>query len=76
EAFRDGLEDYEYLWTLNDLLTKAQAAGKSGPAIDAARELLTTGDLIGPSGAFANDASRFLAYRAKIAEAIVRLKGV
>lgn len=76
EAFRDGLEDYEYLWTLNDLLAKAEAAKKSGPAVDAAGKLLTIGDLVKETGAYDTDPAKYVAYRAKLAEAIVGLKAL
>jgi hypothetical protein len=76
EAFRDGLEDYEYLWTLNDLLAKADAARKSDPAIDAARRLLSINDLVKETGAYETDPDKYVAYRARMAEAIVRLKAL
>lgn len=76
EAFRDGLEDYEYLWTLNDLLVKAEAAKKSGPAIGAARELLSIDELVKETGAYDTDPAKYVAHRAKMAEAIVRLKAL
>ncbi|MFB3890631.1 MAG: glycoside hydrolase domain-containing protein [Phycisphaerae bacterium] len=74
EAFRDGLEDYEYLWTLNDLVTKAEAAKKAGPAVDAARKLLAIDELVKESGAYDTDPAKYVAYRAKMAEAIEKLK--
>lgn len=76
EAMRDGLEDYEYLWTLNDLLSRAQAAGKSDPAMDAARKLLTIDELVKATGAYDADPARYIAYRAKMAEVIVGLKAL
>jgi hypothetical protein len=76
EAFRDGLEDYEYLWTLNDLLAKAEAAKKSGRAIDTARKLLLIDDLVKETGAYDTDPAKYVAYRAKMAEAIVGLKSL
>jgi hypothetical protein len=76
EALRDGLEDYEYLWTLNDLLTKAEAAGRSGPPFEAARRLLTIDDLVKETGAYDTEAARYTAYRAKLAEAIVEIQAL
>jgi len=73
EAMRDGLEDYEYLWTLNDLLTKAQAAGKSGPALEEARRILTLDDLVKDTGAYDTDPGKYVAYRARMADTIVAL---
>lgn len=76
EAFRDGLEDYEYLWTLNDRLTKAVAAGQTGPAVATARELLTLEPLVRASGAYDPEPARYVAYRARLAAAIVALGGM
>jgi hypothetical protein len=74
EAFRDGVEDYEYLWMLNDLLTKNRAAGKPGPAIEAASKLVSIEDLVKDTGAYDADPAKYIAYRARLAEAIVGLK--
>jgi len=76
EAFREGLEDYEYLWTLNDLLTKAGAAGMASPAIDAARGLLSIEELVGETGVYDTDPARYIAYRTRLAEAIIGLKAL
>jgi hypothetical protein len=76
EAFRDGLEDYEYLWTLNTLRAKAEAVGKSGPAVEAARKMLTIDDLVKETGVHDTDAAKYVAYRARLAEAIVALKAL
>jgi len=74
EAFRDGLEDYEYLWTLRDLVHRAEAAKKIGPSVDIARRLLTVDGLVKESGTYETDPIRYGAYRTRLAEAIVGLK--
>ena len=40
EAIREGVEDYEYLKILKDLLDQLEASGKSGPIIEEAKTLL------------------------------------
>jgi hypothetical protein len=75
EALRDGLEDYEYLWLLDQLARKAQAPGKgSAAAVQAARGVLQMDGLIQDDGTFANDAERYFAFREKVAGSIVELK--
>lgn len=76
EAFRDGLEDYEYLWTLNELLAQAEAAKKSGPTMDAARKPLSIDELVKETGAHDADPAKYVAYRAKLAQAIVGLQSL
>ncbi len=74
EALRDGLEDYEYLWMLNDLLQQAVQRKIAGPAVDAARELLSLDGLIKAAGSYSPQSDQYLAHRHKLAEAIVALK--
>jgi hypothetical protein len=76
EALRDGLEDYEYLWTLRALLQQAEDAKQSGAALDAARKLLTLEELVRETGAYEPDPAPYLAYRQRIAEAIVGLRAL
>jgi len=40
EAWREGVEDYEYFWLLRDKLEKAVKSGRSGPAVVQARRVL------------------------------------
>jgi len=40
EAIREGIEDFEYLKILKDLLEQLEASGKSGPQIEQAKTLL------------------------------------
>ncbi len=70
EALRDGLEDYEYLWTLRSLLT----ATTNGPAADAARKLLTLPGLVTAAGGYTSDLPKYAAFRRQLAEAIVALR--
>ena len=74
EALRDGLEDYEYLWLLSSLVEKAEAAGKGGPAVRLARELLSLNDVISDSGTFKPDPQEYVAMRRRVAEAIVAVQ--
>jgi hypothetical protein len=73
EALRDGLEDYEYFWTLNSLLQKADARKISGPAVETARALLTLDGLVRPSGGYSPRIDDYSAHRRRLAEAIVAL---
>jgi hypothetical protein len=70
EALRDGLEDYEYLWTLRSLLT-GPAATTNGPA--AARKLLSLPGLVTPAGGYLSDLPKYANFRRQLAEAIVAL---
>jgi hypothetical protein len=84
EALRDGLEDYEYLWLLKDLVAKAEAAGKgaagaaagtaASQAVQAARGLLKMDELIAADGTYADEPARYFAFRQKLAVAIVALR--
>lgn len=74
EALRGGLQDYEYLWTLNSLLQQAVQRKFSSPVVDHARELLSLDGLIEETGVYAPRIERYAAYRRKLAEVIVALK--
>jgi Domain of unknown function (DUF4091)/Family of unknown function (DUF6067) len=74
EAFRDGLEDYEYLWTLNSLLQKAAQQKITGAAVDRARGLLVLDDLVKDTGAYSTRNDQYLAERHDLAEAIVAVQ--
>ncbi len=74
EALRDGLEDYEYLWTLGSLLKQAEAAGRAGAAMDQARRLLSLNAVVASSGVYAPQFDKYLAFRRDVAAAIVALK--
>lgn len=59
---------------LNDLLAKAEAAGMAGSAIDGARRLLSIDELVKETGAYDTNPGDYIAYRARMAEAITGLK--
>jgi hypothetical protein len=73
EALRDGLEDYEYLWTLNELVQRAAQLKIAGIAVDNARDLLSIDELVKATGSYSPHVQDYLAHRRKIAEAIVDL---
>lgn len=74
EALRNSLEDYEYLWTLQDLLSKPDQ--HSAPVLTKARQLLALDGLVKATGAYETDAAKYIAHRAALAEAIVALKAL
>lgn len=74
EALRDGLEDYEYLWTLNSLVQQAERRKIRGAVVEAARTLLTLDGLVKPGGSYSYQNDDFLIHRRKLAEAIVALR--
>lgn len=74
EALRDGLEDYEYLWTLNDLLRRAGERNVTGPVVEEARGLLSLDGVVKASGSYSPQTEAYLTHRRKLAEAIVALK--
>jgi len=72
ENLRDGIEDYEYYWVLNDLIRRAQEAGLS---VENESALLgVPGDLLESITVYSEDPSRLRTQRQRIAEAIVGLK--
>lgn len=75
ETLRDGLEDYEYLWTLRKLLQQADEQKLTGPDVEAARALLGLDNIIKDTGSFTPETEPYLVHRKKIAEAIVALHG-
>lgn len=74
EALRDGLEDYEYLWTLDSLLRQAGQKNLAGPAVDNARRLLSLDGLVKDTGSYSPQPAQCLSHRQNLAEAIVTLK--
>lgn len=72
ENIRDGIEDYEYYWVLNDLVHKAQAAGH---AVETETQALTIPeDVLASLTEYTEDPVRLRAERRTVAEAIVRLE--
>ena len=74
EALRDGLEDYEYLWMLRALAKEAEAAGRTGPALDDAKRLLALEGVLTDAGGYAPEGERLAAFREKAAGAILALQ--
>ena len=74
KALRDGFEDYEYLWQLDQLVKRADAVGKRPPEVGRARALLKMNDLITDAGDYRNTETEYLAFRKRVAQAIVRLR--
>jgi hypothetical protein len=74
EALRDGLEDYEYLWTLDSLLRHAVEKRVGGSAVAGAWALLILDGLVKPNGSSSLEPGDYVAYRRQLAEAIVALK--
>jgi len=75
EILREGLEDYEYFWLLQDLIAKKAAGGTNSQLLQQARQLLqvpaeVTTSLTG----FAKTPEPILAHRAKLAAMIERLQ--
>jgi hypothetical protein len=76
EALRDGLEDYEYLWTLNSLVQRADQRKLKAAAVEVARRLLSMDGLIRETGSFSPNPEKYVAYRRKLAVAITTLQKV
>jgi hypothetical protein len=73
EAFRDGMEDYEYLWLLRSLVKKARAAGIP---TERAEQLLRMDGFIADDGTYSYDRSgqeRYWRFRRDVAEEIEKL---
>lgn len=73
EALRDGLQDYEYLWTLDQLVSRCAKSGQAVPELTEAKRLLTLAGLVNDSGGYSLDPLSYLTYRQKLAEAITGL---
>jgi hypothetical protein len=76
DALRDGLEDYEYLWTLNSLLQQAEQRKIAGPTVEDAHKLLSLDGLVKETGSYSPQIDQYLAHRRQLAEAIVALKRI
>ncbi|HOX36460.1 MAG TPA: DUF6067 family protein [Candidatus Brocadiia bacterium] len=75
EMLREGAEDFEYLWTLRELIRDLKNKGVSGKEIEDAAKLIEVPDSISRSlTEFTLDPKPIFAQRMKIAEAIERLK--
>ncbi|HWI58065.1 MAG TPA: DUF4091 domain-containing protein, partial [Bacillota bacterium] len=76
ETLRDGLEDYEYLWTLRDLLKRAEQAKCEGAALDQSRKLLSLDGVVKENGSYAPQGESYLVFRREIASAILKLQAM
>ena len=77
KALRDGFEDYEYLWLLHELVTKAESAGSGvSPAVGKAKELLAMSDLISDAGEYSPRIVDYFKFREKVAHAITALQAL
>ncbi|MBI4355954.1 MAG: DUF4091 domain-containing protein [Candidatus Omnitrophica bacterium] len=75
-ALRDGMEDYEYLYLLSQLVAQAKADGRHEPALVAEAERLTAIDpaLLESARSYTKDADVLLAQRQAIAAMIVKFQ--
>jgi len=76
KALRDGFEDYEYMWLLENLVQRAEAAGKRGPGVDQARSLLAMNDLITDAGHYCRQNAEYFQFRQRVAQAILALRRI
>ncbi len=74
KALRDGLEDYEYLWLLRQLVQNARAEGRQSATLGDAETLLRIDAMIKDNGDFETDGAKYFAQRARIARTIVLVK--
>lgn len=74
EMIREGIEDYDYLWMLNDAIRKAEGDPKKADAVSAGKEALAEVDLLVRSVTdYETDPTKLYAARKKVAEAIENL---
>jgi hypothetical protein len=76
EMLREGIEDYEYLWLLRDLVEKAKKRGDKSETLTRAESLLTIPDSITRDQThFTHDPLDLYRYRENVAKAIEGLSG-
>ena len=74
-VIRDGLEDYEYLWLLNDLARRAKEVGMAAEIVKEAERILAVPPELTPDlKTYNDDPSVLLNLRRRVAELIVRLR--
>ena len=74
EMLRDGLEDYEYFWLLQNALKRAAKSGISSAVISSARQLLLIPQkIIQDKTHFTRDPQPLYQHRRQVAEAIEAL---
>ena len=72
ELFRDGIEDYEYLWLLRDLIRKGK--GSAAMRREAAKLLDVPDNIVGPETyQYNHKPTALLEHRRRVAEAIEKL---
>ena len=75
ECVRDGIEDYEYLWLLRDLIDRVRADGRQDRRVVEAERLLTVGGELSESfTSFTKDPQQIAQRRLQIAQAIETLQ--
>ena len=75
-ALRDGFEDYEYMWTLNQCVEEVTRSGQESLAqIPLSKRLLRMNELIRDDGSFVTTEDRYFAFREKVANSILALRG-
>jgi len=74
EMLRDGTEDYEYFWLLDDLIRRGERAGLRRELIEQARAVVAVPDaVIVDDHTYSKEPGPLLEHRAKLAAAIERL---
>jgi hypothetical protein len=76
ESFRDGIEDYEYLWLLRDAVEKLKAKGGADPQLlaEAEKALAIDDAIVKDLTHFTQDATLLRQARARLADLICRAK--
>ena len=74
EMIREGIEDYDCLWMLNDAVKKAEGDPKKAGAVSAGKKALSQVDVLVRSVTdYEKDPTKLYAARRKVAEAIEKL---
>jgi len=77
KALRDGFEDYEYMWTLNQLVKAIPGSEQlSDRRLTDSNQLLGMDELISDDGDFVTQEDLYLGFRKKVAESIVALQKI
>lgn len=74
EALRDGIEDYDYLMVLKQMTDPSTASGKTAAAKKYRRLLDIPESIVSDQQTYCKDPKVLLEYRARLAEAIERLR--
>lgn len=78
DCIRDGIEDYEYFYILNDLVQKAEKSKKADPALieQARKALKVREDVVSSPKSYTLDPELLLGARAEVAELIEKLNKI